>query len=441
MHAEKTQQSKIQAVANMPGKQISDSISKHVDNRPEAIMLKKLKETASNGPRTQQLKAYQAIAENYFANKNPQTSAVIQGRFKKGDVEYSFLQAHDLEGNPYLAGTDGKNWSIKENQPSIDLKEEKEEDLYTKIDDDDEKQTKIFHNLSVGREQRISINDQKAILNPFKTYTFGKDKVYDVAVFNVTSDGEADKAELYRKYKTDLMKILDLDDRKEYKKYLDNILKQIMPLIVAEDYRTAGARDLFNERWATVAQEFLGWYNGQGKNVVSLKKAIENASTNLPWAGTRGKQKFREKLGAEKGVDYEESVRPISGISPSPAKKETAGKWQSTETENKKEKITKTENKKEEEIQDRISVVFKDNELTKVDKLERIRDIFSSELGDQFNELSKADQHRAIFYALDPKKYKIKELAIYDSNLKAKLKKYDEIIKSSIDNLNIPVFS
>jgi hypothetical protein len=65
-HADKTQENKSQSVSNGESQMQSsgESIFQFVDNRPEAVMQRKLKEMANNSPRAMQLKAFQDMANN-----------------------------------------------------------------------------------------------------------------------------------------------------------------------------------------------------------------------------------------------------------------------------------------------------------------------------------------------------------------------------------------
>jgi len=86
-HAEKTQENKSQAVANaLSEKSRSESYLKIVDNRPEAVAQRKLQETINISPRVQQLKVYQAMADNYDSQtaqrKEKLEEETLQGKFE-----------------------------------------------------------------------------------------------------------------------------------------------------------------------------------------------------------------------------------------------------------------------------------------------------------------------------------------------------------------------
>jgi len=70
-HADKTQENKNQSVANTVSQKQGGSRSslQFVDNRPEAIMQRKLQEMANNSPQTKQAAQLQAITNNYAVEK------------------------------------------------------------------------------------------------------------------------------------------------------------------------------------------------------------------------------------------------------------------------------------------------------------------------------------------------------------------------------------
>ncbi|MBI3217898.1 MAG: hypothetical protein HYZ44_00130 [Bacteroidetes bacterium] len=68
IHADKTQENKIQSVANPVSQKqsIGESTFQFVDNRPEAAAQRKLQEMANNRPQVSQQRAYKNIANNNF---------------------------------------------------------------------------------------------------------------------------------------------------------------------------------------------------------------------------------------------------------------------------------------------------------------------------------------------------------------------------------------
>jgi hypothetical protein len=70
-HADKTQENKGQSVANAvsQSESSSESIFQFVDNRPEAIQMRKLQEMANNSPQAKQAAQLQAMADNYSAKQ------------------------------------------------------------------------------------------------------------------------------------------------------------------------------------------------------------------------------------------------------------------------------------------------------------------------------------------------------------------------------------
>jgi hypothetical protein len=283
----------------------------------------------------------------------------IQCRFTQDGTQYSFLSTYDLNGNPYLASEEKKetkNWQIKTEQTDVELEEV--DDLYTPFSKENQKA--IYHNLSMGREQRIESEGQKGILNPFKSYQFGVGKVPDVAVFNIGEFG-AESGKLYPHYyeelkeiKNQFLKDYDKDNEEGYKnatKALVAIKSQMMPLIIAEDYRTRGALDLFDEKWNDLNVAFLDVYSldtihllsgkseeslpskqipkrgmvtEKEKEIKELDEAVKNATIKLPWAGSGGKELYRS---SKDDMIWDESERPIDRREMSPEKDDTGGKW------------------------------------------------------------------------------------------------------------------
>jgi hypothetical protein len=72
-HADKTQENKIQSVANTVAQKQSggESTFQFVDNRPEAVAQRKLQEMANNNPRAMQLKAFQDMANAFGSKQQP----------------------------------------------------------------------------------------------------------------------------------------------------------------------------------------------------------------------------------------------------------------------------------------------------------------------------------------------------------------------------------
>ena len=70
-HTDKTQESKSQSMANQVSQKERgvEFTFQFVDNRPEAIVQRKLQEMADNSPRMMQLKAFQEMANNSLQAK------------------------------------------------------------------------------------------------------------------------------------------------------------------------------------------------------------------------------------------------------------------------------------------------------------------------------------------------------------------------------------
>ncbi|MEX6686850.1 DUF4157 domain-containing protein [Danxiaibacter flavus] len=86
--AGKTAENKSVAIANMPVQKQGEQqpVDQFVDNRPEALAQRKLRDAINNSPRVQQLKAYQAMADHYAVNglmqrKETEDEEPLQGKF------------------------------------------------------------------------------------------------------------------------------------------------------------------------------------------------------------------------------------------------------------------------------------------------------------------------------------------------------------------------
>ena len=86
-HADKTQENKSQSVSNGKSHMQSggESTFQFVDNRPEAIALRKLQEMANNSPHTKRLAQLQAMADHHAA----QQQWPIQKKENKTGLTYS----------------------------------------------------------------------------------------------------------------------------------------------------------------------------------------------------------------------------------------------------------------------------------------------------------------------------------------------------------------
>jgi hypothetical protein len=274
----------------------------------------------------------------------------VQRRIKQENVEYSFLEAHDLDGNPYLASKamdQEKNWKIATQQQAVRL--EPVDDLHEEVTN--ENKGAIDHNLSMGREQRTSIGGQKSIYVPFKSYTFGPQKVPEIAVFNVSDTG-AEKGMLYPQYKARLDTVLAdyLSNSKidTANTALAECKIEMLPLIGGENYRTDGALQYFHGQWTKLEQAFAQLHalrqnatpqTGRPKrgvvNAVELQEgvvraAIDAATSKLPWAGSNGKEHFRSHQSASRGT-WIESRRPVDRSGMSPERQDTGGYWKEPE--------------------------------------------------------------------------------------------------------------
>ncbi len=331
-----------------------------IDNRQVSQTQRVLQKAANN------------YSDNQYSNNNPysvrnstQSGAnPIQRRITQGGTQYSFLSAHDLNGNPYLSseGVDGRNtWSINEEQTSIALTQQNS--LYSAIDQPD-KQVSMNHNLSMGREQRVSYRGQKAILHPFKSYQFGPNTPPDVSVYNVDENEVAEKAKLYSDYYDRLRFIIynaEQSNANDIPPEVSQCKSEMGPLILAEDYRTEGALEIFEARWMALVDAFNEYFASlKEKQATEEATGEDSASSNepatkrrrlrsdgppgrheiactnldlaarlvtrdLPWAKQGGKNKFRAAHAGNR--TWQTTERPIDRSGMSPEQSSTSGRW------------------------------------------------------------------------------------------------------------------
>ena len=124
-HADKTQETKSQSVANEISQKQSgeESTFQFVDNRPEAVMQRKLQEMANNSPQAKQTAQLQSIADNHSAQQqNPiqkkENNTGLPDNLKTGMENLSGMSLDDvkvhrnsdkpaqLQAHAYAQGTD-----------------------------------------------------------------------------------------------------------------------------------------------------------------------------------------------------------------------------------------------------------------------------------------------------------------------------------------------
>lgn len=247
--------------------------------------------------------------ESGSVTKGCNNKMVAQRRIVKDGKEFSFLSIHSLNGNPYLAsknGNDDEQWKINEQQDNINL---------TKVDSmaipfTDASQERIFHNINMNRQQLVKHGEQTALMDPFRSYAFKPDTRPEISVFNIGNTGKAERGMLYKDYKNEVTNTIQTDktlwgvqNQGKMQSELNNIKEKMMPLIMAEEYRTTGSKDEFINQWGTMSNSTMEWakkLNPESKNdkkpaLGKLSGQINNATAKLPFAGTGGKKEFREK--------------------------------------------------------------------------------------------------------------------------------------------------
>ncbi|MBX3639896.1 MAG: DUF4157 domain-containing protein [Nitrosomonas sp.] len=125
IHADKTQENKSKSLANSVAKKQGDNEStfQFVDNRPEAIMQRKLQEMANNSPQALQLRVFQGMANSYSARQqqliqkkenntglpdNLKTGIESLSGYSMDDVKvhYNSDKPAQLQAHAYAQGTD-----------------------------------------------------------------------------------------------------------------------------------------------------------------------------------------------------------------------------------------------------------------------------------------------------------------------------------------------
>lgn len=124
-HADKTQEKKSQSVANAVSRQQSGggSTFQFVDNRPEAIVQRKLQEMAKNSPQVKPLRTFQGVVNNYSSQQQQpiqkkENNIGLPDNLKSGienlsgysmddvKVHYNSDKPAQLQAHAYAQGTD-----------------------------------------------------------------------------------------------------------------------------------------------------------------------------------------------------------------------------------------------------------------------------------------------------------------------------------------------
>jgi hypothetical protein len=252
--------------------------------------------------------------------------------------EYSFSSAFDASGNPFLVDENNDNYQINPIQPGIKLKKIDEGKTYLPFE---AQKNEIEHNLRMGRQQRVSAGSQKAIIDPFRAWTFGLTTRPEVAVYNVferLNGREIEKGLSYVEYHSKLDIVLlkieqsartkDTTDKSSstssssmapqhvdktsenalegYIIELEEIKNQMMPLIHAESYRADGHKNAvkdFNERWINFVVLVRSYWSN-ASTVINYTRSVardgkekiptaDAVTTRLPWAGESGAKNYR----------------------------------------------------------------------------------------------------------------------------------------------------
>ncbi len=84
-HVDKTQKNKNQSMANavFQNKSVGESLFKFVDNGPEAVVQRKLRELVNNNPQVRQLRAFQEIVNNSTQSNQSARMSAMANHFTK----------------------------------------------------------------------------------------------------------------------------------------------------------------------------------------------------------------------------------------------------------------------------------------------------------------------------------------------------------------------
>lgn len=303
-----------------------------------------LAQLAQQSSITRSLSELQLQADNSKVVRDIRDMAPIQRSVTKKGVRYSFLDMFDLDGNPYLASEEKgekKQWKLNKSQPQLRL--EQKDDLYSPIETEDH--PRVMHNLSFGRPQPINMDGEKAVIAPFKSYQFGVDTRPEVAVYPVGDDQLPERAPYY----PDLEKMAKKDigessrsSKRKRRKSVKRLSSRMGPLLLAEDYRTPGATELFNKR----KLEYIETGDIESSDEeppqkrrkrtsskkmkskkVSVDRIAKKLTTDMGFAGTKGKHKFRKQTELRKNRTLVEVNRSIGRRSPSPERTSTSRGW------------------------------------------------------------------------------------------------------------------
>jgi hypothetical protein len=261
-------------------------------------------------------------------------SPIVQRKIRINGTWYSFENLYDDHGNPFLYSHAGERKRFRRVQDNVRLQTVAPGGEFLTLS----KATKqnVYRSLAHGRPMHVKAEGgEKFKLLPFKDYKFGQDTPFDIAVF--PEGGE--KAPLYPDFDRSMMG--GLDDRLEgvtdatnpVLSTVDAVRSQMTPVVWGEDYRTPGAREVFehifkeeregikdasekyekekpkekSEDSPPAKRKKRGERDPKAEATKEVTLHIRTMTSKLPFAGEGGKKKFAQRL--EQG-EWDEFLTP-----------------------------------------------------------------------------------------------------------------------------------
>lgn len=258
-------------------------------------------------------------------------SAAIQRKIKVNGTWYSFENLYDENGNPFLYGDDNSRMQFSSVQNFVGLKAVKKDDEFITLNEDTK--VNVYRNLGYGRPMNLKLeNGDKFKFLPFKDYKFKQDTPFDIAVFSVGNKKGDLYPDFYDSMREGIGNLLDQETKEgethSILEQMDKVKRSMAPVIWAEDYRTPGARKVFESIYTKKRSKIeaeLEEYPETRKKLREkgprerlnakanletkegfrdsqldiLNKDMLDVTSSLPFAGDGGKQKFKKKVKAK----------------------------------------------------------------------------------------------------------------------------------------------
>ena len=109
-YTDKNQEKKSQSIVNKVQKQKAiKSTFQFIDNRPEAVIQRKLQETANNSPQAKQAAQLQSMADNYTLRNSMQTTTLQKQKDSKSTFQFIGTQSKDMPQRKIKETGNGKS--------------------------------------------------------------------------------------------------------------------------------------------------------------------------------------------------------------------------------------------------------------------------------------------------------------------------------------------